>query len=71
MSKSIITLFLALLLSGCYQTVNDTDIMKAKIACQGAGGIEYISANFLGDEVASCKNGKGVMLSDKLWSEIK
>lgn len=57
---SILTVLLVvLLLTGCfYQTVNQFDIQRASKACGGVEKIVGISATFIGDESALCKNGK-------------
>lgn len=55
--KYVAAVFLSLVLSGCYQTVNKYDMDKAVIVCKGYENIHEVSAQFDGQEVVTCKNG--------------
>ena len=54
--KTLIILLSSISLSGCYQTVNQFDIERATVACNGVQNIVNISANFAGDERVVCRN---------------
>lgn len=52
-----IALALALLLSGCYQSVNKYDIDRAIKACGGYEEVIEIGATFFGGEAVGCSDG--------------
>ena len=54
-------LAITLLLTGCYQKVDRSDINTAEKFCRDAGGINYIKADLLGEEKIFCMNGKSKM----------
>ena len=53
-----IALTLALLLSGCYQSVNTYDINRAVKHCGGVENIVEINLVFTGDESVLCSDGQ-------------
>lgn len=57
MKNSKIILIICLTLTGCYQSLNQTDVRKAVEYCNGVENIEYIDAYFSGDEYVKCLNG--------------
>lgn len=56
--KFTIVLF-TLLLTGCYQSLNNTDLKKAVYTCKGVENIEYIESTAMGDEIVRCTNKSG------------
>ena len=61
-------LLITLLLTGCYQSVNLNDINTAAKACGSLENVEHISANFVGEEYATCQDRTQVFLNDKVWT---
>lgn len=57
-----ITLALALMLSGCYQTVNKYDMDRAIKICGGTDEVIEISATFIGSERVICSDGEKYLL---------
>lgn len=57
-----ITLALALMLSGCYQSVNKYDMDRAVKACGGNEEVIEISATFIGSERVICSDGEKYLL---------
>lgn len=44
----------ATLLTGCYQSLNNTDLKKAMYTCKDINNIDYIKSTFIGDEIVKC-----------------
>ena len=57
MNKMIAAVLLALMLTGCYQVTNQTDILKAQHFCSDKGGVREISVHAVGVEHIYCING--------------
>ena len=53
-----IALVFALLLSGCYQSVNKYDMDRAVKACGGYEEVIHINASFVGVETVQCSNSE-------------
>lgn len=56
--KSILICASVILLSGCYQSVNQYDISRATRICGGVEKIVEIHANFMGWESVVCTDGE-------------
>lgn len=61
--KVIAIVLAGALLTGCYQSINQTDIKKAVTFCDGIENIEYIDSHANGIEVVYCLNGNEIFLS--------
>lgn len=53
-----IALAFALMLSGCYQTVNKYDMDRAAKHCGGTEHVVEINLHFQGSETVLCSNGQ-------------
>lgn len=62
--KALSIIALCALLQGCYQAVNQHDIYRAIIVCKSVDKIVHINANFIGEEIVVCQNGKRDDLSN-------
>lgn len=54
--KFLISVIFALMLSGCYQSVNIRDIQDAVIICGKLENVVEIRAHSVGHEVVECSN---------------
>lgn len=57
--KRIVVVIMCILLSGCYQSVNQYDISRATRICGSVESVVEIQANFVGWESVLCTEGDG------------
>ena len=55
--KVIAIVIISILLIGCYQSADITDVLKATQFCEDKGGLKSITVYISGAETASCVNG--------------
>jgi outer membrane lipoprotein SlyB len=61
MIKIIISVIIALSITGCYQSVNQNDIQRAEKACKDKGmSVVEILSDFAGMERAICSDGRTI-----------
>ena len=46
-----------MLMQGCYQVADNSDIIKAQHFCKNLGGVNYVRIDFIGQELIRCMNG--------------
>lgn len=61
--KVIAIILVGVLLTGCYQSLNQTDIKKAIKYCGTVENIEYVEAHMNGDEAVKCLNKDSTFLN--------
>lgn len=69
--KILIGIIFAVVLSGCYQTVNLRDIQDAVIICGGIDKITEIQSRFDGQEFVTCDNRLGYYIRADVLKGVK
>lgn len=62
-------LILALLLTGCYQSVNSNDIETAVKVCGSLEQVQEIRAHWYSEELVDCRNRTTHRLDNKAWTK--